>query len=247
MATTAFYQDWTFWSFAIATLALAASQAPPLRQLLKRASLEVEVYSRVILEHVVGNSHAQLHLIIRNNGGREIKVKGIELTFECDGRVVQSLRAQGYFDRPNDKEALLLTTFALEPESEWGHIVNFFNPLSRSDERSFRQLESNLRADIARKREALEDKNTNVAADEANVQPLLELFNQRFAWTPGEYTVTLKVVTSPEARLPSRRYRAVIFESDTAELKERTDGYKYGFGVMFPAHNQGGVVIGLKE
>jgi len=244
---TPFYQDWTFWSSFVALLALVLSQLPPIHILFRRAALDVEVYNRIALNHRVGNALAQLHVIFRNTGGSSLKVQGIELTFERDGAADLILPAQGYFSNPGDKEAVLLTTFTLEPKAEWGHIVNFFKPLQRPDERTLRQLESNLRADIVHKRSQLEDKSVVVAADDGNVQPLIDLSNTRLPWLPGDYTITVNVRTSPKAKIQVRRYRAIIFESDATELRNYSDGYKYGFGVLVPTPDQNGVVVAITQ
>lgn len=245
--TVPFYQDWTFWSAVAAVVAIVLSQLPPVHVLLKRGALDVEVYNRLAINHRVGIPLAQLHLIVRNTGGRTLKVTGMDLVFERDGNAALELPAQGYFANPGDKEAVLLTTFTLQPKAEWGHIVNFFKPLPRGEERALRQLESNLRADIADKRSHLEDKSVNVEADAANVQPLVDLSNARLPWQPGDYTVTIRVRTTPAARIPEAKYRAVVFESDSTELRNYADGYKFGFGVLFPVPDQGGVLVAISK
>jgi len=82
MAQTPFYLDWTFWAVVVAFLALVLSQLPPIHIMLRRAKLDVEAYSRIHLTHKIGNPNAQLHLIISNVGGQEVKVKSIVLHFK---------------------------------------------------------------------------------------------------------------------------------------------------------------------
>lgn len=242
-----FYEDWTFWGAILALAAIVLSQLPPLHVLLKRRALEVEVFNHVLVNHRVGVPHAQLHLIVRNTGGRTLKVTGLELTFEREGHPPFTLPGRGYFVIPSDREAVLLTTFTLQPGSEWGHIVNFFRPPPRAEERQQRQLESNLRADIVNKRALLKDPKVNVAGDDANVRPLVDMARARFPWQPGEYTVTVRVTTEPAARIAAMKYRVVIFESDAEELREYTNGYEYGWGFIFPAVDQPGVVLAISK
>ena len=175
-----FYLDWKFWSVAVAVIALILSQLPPIHILLYRAKLDVEAYSRMHLTHKVGNPNAQLHLIISNPGGRELRIKGITLHLRRGTEDEFVLPAQNYLQSPSDKEAVLLTSFKLKPKEEWAHIINFLNLFSRQDEKYYRQLEANLRQDILVKRDALVDKNINVAADDENVQPLLKFFESKF-------------------------------------------------------------------
>src|SRR5437899_4746900 len=167
-----FYLDWKFWAVAVSVLALILSQLPPIHRLLRRAKLDVEAYSRMYLTHKVGNPNAQLHLIISNSGGRELKIKGIALRLRRGTEDEFVLPAQNYLQSPGDKEAVLLTSFKLKPKEEWAHLVNFLILFSRKDEKHYRQFEANLRQDILVKRDALVDKNIVVTADDENVQPL---------------------------------------------------------------------------
>lgn len=242
-----FYQDWTFWSFVAAGLALVLSQMPPVRELLKRNALEIEAFKRFLINHRAGVPSAQLHLIVRNTGGSPLKVKAIELAFERDGQPPIKLAASGYYVNPIDKEAVLFTTFTIQPKGEWGHIINFNEPLRRRDERNLRQLESNLRANIIAKRQELANPDRNVAADDANVEPLIQHTNARLPWLPGDYLVTVQVHTSPEAPGTKAQYRIFVYESDEAELRAYVDGYKYGFGLLIPVPDQPGAILELSK
>lgn len=242
-----FYLDWMFWSFVVAFLALILSQIPPVHILLRRAKLEVEAYSNMHITHKVGNPNTQLHLILNNTGGRVIKVKDIQLQFKRGKDDSFSLPAKNYFQLPNDKDSVLFTTFKIKPNEEWAHSVTFLNFFSREDDKLFRQLDSNLRADIINKRNELEGKNELVEADEANVKPLLDFYEKKFRWQPGEYTMTLNVETDPPNALPEKHYRFVLFESDTADLSEYIKDYKYGFGVSLTTPKHAGVFVPLSE
>jgi hypothetical protein len=242
-----FYLDWKFWSVAVAVIALILSQLPPIHILLRRAKLDVEVYNRMLLTHKVGNPNAQLHLIISNPGGRELRIKGIALRLRRGKEDEFVLPAQNYLQSPGDKEAVLLTSFKLKPKEEWAHIVNFLNFFSRQDEKSYRQLESNLRQDILIKRNALVDQNIIATANDENVQPLLKFFESKFRWLPGEYELTLQIQVEPERASLSRRYRITLFESDSKELTDYRDDYKYGFGVCLDSQRHVGVIVPLTE
>src|SRR5712691_6475060 len=104
VALVPFYLDWKFWSVAVAVIALILSQLPPIHILLRRAKLDVEAYSRMLLTHKVGNPNAQLHLIISNPGGRELRIKGILLRLRRGTEDEFVLPAQNYLQSPGDKE-----------------------------------------------------------------------------------------------------------------------------------------------
>lgn len=242
-----FYLDWKFWSFAVALVALVLSQLPPVHILLRPAKLEAETYSYMHITHKVGNPNAQLHLILSNTGGREVRVRQIDLKFRRDNEDSFSLPAKNYLQSPSSKEQVLLTSFKLKPGEEWAHFVNFLNFFSRQDEKSYRQLESNLRQDIVAKRQTLQDQNQIVAADDANVTPLLTFFQQKFRWVPGEYEMTLSVQTEPVNAMKDKRFRITLFESDSQELSDYRNDYKYGFGVSLDSSRHIGVIIPVSE
>lgn len=247
MAQVPLYLDWKFWSVVVSAIAIILSQLPPIHIFLRRAKLGVEAYTRMHITHKLGNPNAQLHLIISNAGGREVKIKNITLQV-CRGTEDSfTLPAQNYLQSPGDKEAVLMTSFKLKPNEEWAHIVNFLNYFSRVDEKLYRQLESNLRQDILRKRDTLEDKTIDVAGDDGNVQPLLAFFEKKFRWLSGEYSVTLNVQVEPEKASVRKDYRFTLFESDSTELQSYRDDYKYGYGVFLNHPRHGGSIVPLSE
>jgi hypothetical protein len=241
-----FYTDWTFWAVVVSVAALALSQLPPIHILLRRARLEVEAYSKIHLTHKVGNPNAQLHLIISNSGGREIRVKSVLLHFRRGDEDRFTLPAQNYLPAPDSKGSVLLTSFRLKPRDEWAHIVNFHQVFSRQEEKEYRAMESNLKNDIFSKRNRVDEK-ILAEADSAYVRPFMEFFDRKFRWHPGEYELTLEVVTNPEKAGLRKNYRITIFESDSAELRDYIDEYKYGDGIYFDSGHHVGIIVPLVE
>ena len=111
----------------------------------------------------------------------------------------------------------------------------------------YRQLESNLRHGIMGKRELLQDKDKTVSADDANVSPLLEMFEKKFRWKSGEYSVTLRIKTDPENLVTEKKFRITLFESDSLELRSYSNDYAYGFGVSLDSKRHLGLLIPLSE
>ncbi len=135
---TPFYLDWKFWSAAVAFLALVLSQLSPLHILFRRAKLDAEAYSQMHITHKVGNPNAQLHLILSNAGGRDLRIRAFELQFKQGSEDMFVLPAKNYLQLPGDRDAVLLTPFKLKPGEEWAHIVNFLNFFSRQDDKQYR-------------------------------------------------------------------------------------------------------------
>lgn len=135
--------DWKFWSALIAFLALILSQLPPIHILVRRAKLDLEVYSRIMITHKVGNPNLQIHLILRNVGGRTIRVKKMYAKISRDDNSVMHLPAQNYVASPKDNQLVLLTSFDLKPRTEWSHLVNFLNYFDRNEEKLYREAQIN--------------------------------------------------------------------------------------------------------
>ena len=143
------------------------------------------------------------------------------------------LSGQSYI---RDKGLVQLTPFKLKPNEEWVYVVNFWVPFSREDEQKYRQLESNLRQDINAKLRQIPPANRDrvgppVAADDGNVRPLLEFFDEKFCWVAGEYDMFLQIKTEPARASINKRYRVILFESESQELLAHRDDIKHGFGV----------------
>jgi hypothetical protein len=152
-----FLSDMKFWSLIIALTALVLSQLPPIKDWFKKAKIDFELYSKISLTHKVGNPNLQLHLIISNIGGRKVRVKKINATVSREGSELLTLPAVNYLQDPSDKNNVLFTSFSLDPEEEWGHIVNLLNFFGREEEKEYRKLESDLISDIREKRKQLPD------------------------------------------------------------------------------------------
>lgn len=131
----------------------------------------------------------------------------------------------------------------MKPNEEWAHIVNFLNYFSREDEKKYRSAESILREDILSKRNIIQNKETLAEAANHFVTPFIEMFSDKFIWHPGEYKVTISIITSNDNANVMKNYRFTLFESDSNELSKSKDDYKYGDGIYWDSGRHAGVVI----
>lgn len=247
---TPFYTDLKFWSLIISILALVLSQLKFFMNLFRRARLRVEPYSQIFVTHKYGNPNLQIHLILSNTGGRKIRVKGIVATVSRSKSETFAINAATY-QKQDDPATLLFTPFSLEPSDEWAHLVNFWNPLPRQDDKRIKEARSALRADIRQKAEKRteEEKERKVVvfADESLVLPFRQLFQKQFIWCPGEYDLALTIDTEPASAVNEQRYRFVLFESDTAEMENIVEHYPTGAGVFFPSEIDEGVIVPIQK
>lgn len=210
--------------------------------------LEVEVHSRVLVTHRVGNPNVGLVVGLTNSGGRALRIRSLRLDLSRDGKPLVSLPAQNFFETPSSTSSVLLVPFSLKPGENWVHAVNFLNFFDRQTEKHYRECQYALNADIRQKIEArpkgIEDM---VAADEKVVTPFLDLFSELFVWQTGEYIISLSVTTEPGSASYSKLYRFTLYESDTDELRRQTDDYRYGGGITFEVERPLAVSVQLTE
>jgi hypothetical protein len=230
------FQDWAFWSLVVSAIALVASLAGPIRRLLKATRLVMEVHPRIALDHIFGNPQANLYIDLRNTGGRVIRVNEITMIVSRDDSELRNIRGQVYFETTSSQEPLLLMPFNIKAADSWAHPVKFYAMPDRQLDQRIRKNTSELKSDIFKKREALGKElaaKTLVTSDDKFVQPFIDLFNKQFFWKAGEYAITINVVADPSRASLTKHFRFVIYESETADLHNEIEEYKYGSGVYF--------------
>lgn len=249
MPTTApLYLDWTFWAVIVALLAIILSQLPPVHILLRPKRLEVEVHSRIQVTHQVGNPNVGLYVSIGNTGGRELRIRRLQLDISRDGKSLGTLPAQNYFETPSSQSSVLFVPFSLKPGEHWGHAVNFLNFFDRQTEKLYRESQSALEADIRRKLDARPKGDEQVVvAEQTLIAPFAALFDRLFVWEPGEYVFSLSVNAEPGSASYTRKYRFTLYESDTVALKKHAEDYQHGGGITYNVPRHIGVFVPLAE
>lgn len=238
--------DWKFWSALIALLALILSQLPPIYVFIRRAKLDLEVHSRIFITHKVGNPNLQIHLILRNVGGRVVRIKKMNANILRDNKKVMSLPAQTYVASPKDNQLILLTSFDLKPQTEWSHLVSFLNYFDRSDEKLYREAEIKLKNEISRRIDKSGEKNPVVAPPEI-VEPFNKLLESNFKWFAGDYLLEIVIETDTLRANVSRKYRFTIFESQTESLMDHKKGYPSGDTIFWESAYYVGQSIEVEE
>ncbi len=59
--------------------------------------------------------------------------------------------------------------------------------------------------------------------------------------------MTLRVQTEPPNAMSDKHFRITLFESDSKELEDYRNDYKYGFGVSLNSPRHLGVFVPLSE
>jgi len=245
------YLNLSFWSVVVATIAIILSQIPPIKELLKKAKLDLEVYSKISVTHKLGNPNLQLHLMLTNIGGRKIRIKDISVIISREGKELAILPAQNYLQNQNDQNALLFTTFSLSPNQEWAHIINFLNIFNREEEKKYQSIEGAMITDYREKFKELDtepEKDHMIEHEKELVDKAFAFYNSKQIWKSGEYNMKVNIATTDHVADISKNYRFTLFESHAEQLSEITKSYKYGGGIWCnPAHVQTTVILQITE
>lgn len=247
-ASVPLYFNWAFWAAIVATIAIILSQIPPLYLLFKKANLDIELYSRIHITHIIGNPNLQCHVILNNIGGRSLRIKHISAKIERDGNLIATLPAQNYDTNPSGTSTILLTRFTLNTETEWGNTINFLNFFNRTEEKVYKEAEVLLKKDIFKKLDAEPGKKVLVKAEKLLVKPFLDMFEKMFIWEPGEYKLIITVSAKPLKKEIEKQFRFTVFETDSENLRKYTEDYATGAGIYYNAVNeQPGIFIQITE
>lgn len=248
---TPIYLDWPFWAVVVSIAAVVLSQIPPIHVLLKKARLDLEIYSKVCITHRLGNPNLQSHLILSNVGGRKVRVRSIHVAISRDGKSSIELPAQNYLQNQNDTDAVLFTTFSLLPNQEWAHITNFLNFFDRNDEQLYLEIEGRMQAEFREKRTETDrtpmEESDLIELSSNVVEPATQFFEKHYFWKPGEYTMTVNVLTDNKSTNITKRCRFTVFESHTETLCAIKEHYKYGGGFWWSPNVQRSVNIEVTE
>lgn len=244
----AFYSDPKVWSVGVALIALLLSQLPPLHKLFRRGKLELDVYEKTNITHMLGNPNMQLHLILSNVGGKQVCIKGITAKLKIDDKEINVIKGQNYIKNPESNGQVILTKFKLNQSEEWNHATNFFNDYTQTDEKQCKSIIKRVRDDITKK---LKDRGGPskefIETTPELIVEMSDFFQKNFIWETGEYSLEVSVsCVNPKHNL-TKHYRFTLFESDSDELKEYATKYKYGESLLYNSKTDFGVLIKLSE
>lgn len=233
-----FYRDWTFWQWGVSLAALVLSLTPYVTRLIKGPRISLHMMNRISIHHTLGNPNITLFLIIQNNGGLPVRIRGITLELR-KGDKVYTIPAKSYYPDASESKLAVLAPFRLLPEHDWSHGVYFYSDFSREEDIEFRNLTGNLKANIQAKIPLVPPvlpPNTGPVIYEADTQFLqsaMQFFNSHFMWSTGEYSGTVTIHAEPSKAITSKKFRFTLFETESTELRNYSADYKYGLGVYF--------------
>jgi hypothetical protein len=192
----------------------------------------------------MGYPNVQIGMVMSNTGGQPTSIKNLTLEVARDRTTVATLPAQVFNPESEPGKELLFVALKLKPGEETRYVFRFYLDLPRNQERELREGTAALQNDIAAKRSSLLSKGVAdkdiplLEADARFVRPLEDIFRNNFIWNEGEYTITIKAVSSDGRLLVEKKFRLTLYESDAAQLRDLAQRYKYGDGVFFNFEKQ---------
>lgn len=227
--------DWEFWSFVVAGLALVLSQVPHVRLWFRRPRLAVEANASIVFMHSF-NPQVNIYLSVENVGGRRVRVNTIVAELKRDGRPLVELPVQGFFESPTSPQSVFFRPFDLDPDQQWSKQVVCFALITREEDRAFRKERSRASIDLQKNESAVLGGVPAVVGPET-YQAIVARFNKNFIWEHGDYELTIRVKTNRPGLEFDQCYRFTLFESDRDELKAVASGFITGHGVVYEPKN----------
>lgn len=238
--------DWKFWAFLVSFVALVLSQLPPIHIMIRKANLDLEIYSRIFVTHKVGNPNIQAQIILRNIGGKTLRINKIQAKIFRNGEEIMNLPAQTYVADPKDNLPVLLTSFVMKPDEEWSYMTTFLQYFDRNENKVYREAEMNLKNEINRLVREMTETDIAIASDDFVVS-FYDLFDKKFNWFSGDYVLEIGVVTNIPKASACKQYRFTIFESITDDLTKQKNEYATGAGIYLDSTTPFGSWIEIEE
>lgn len=217
-----------------AATAIVLSQLPPIKSWFRRAKLDVEIYGKAGVSHMLGYPNLSVLVGIRNVGGKGVRIRAAKVRIARQATAVAELEGLQYFPTPTASGTVVFTPFFMKADGEWIHTIQFLGALPQVEDRALGQLRADVRLDIAEKAQQERVRNPQnpqvVEAAPELIQRMEQTFEAQFLWTPGEYSLQVEVMAEG-SELATCKYRFTLFESDTEILRKQLERYRIGGGV----------------
>jgi len=214
----------------------ALSQLPPMKNWRKR-KLNVKTLGKLTLNHFLGIPKIHMYISLKNTGGRSINVESIEATISEKNGKIFSLQGL-YFSPTNTNFSYYLTNIELAPDQEWNNNIQFTKELSTSIKKEQRQIIKDMRKNInSRQFKSTEPSNSwldlqKYETSPENLSEAKKFFEEHFIWNVGEYTLSLNFKCTDPVKDISKNFTFIIYDADENELKDHTEFYKKGAGII---------------
>ncbi|MFZ6648472.1 hypothetical protein ACO0LO_22300 [Undibacterium sp. TJN25] len=233
--------DWTFWQSAFALVAIIVSVGPYIVSLFKKGLLVAEVYERISVTHVLGNPNVNLHIAVRNIGGKPIRIRSMTLSIVLPDQNTMVLGMKTYARQNNPQ--LIFSSQVLKPGEEEFYNFTFFNVFSRHEDIQYRELTNDFIADLREKRSHEPDMQKLVHVSNELLVRAETIMNRHFRWMGGDNHCTLNIETEAtgakkkfrfgsSSLLVTSKFRFLLMESDIALLKSYNKEFSHGLGIL---------------
>lgn len=221
------YLNWTFWSFVVAFTALIFSIVPQIILFSKGKKLNLEIHNKITVNHWYGYPNLSIFIGIVNKGRSKLKIKSITAKIIKESTEIKVFQCSSYYETIASTYGNLFTPFELASEESWSHLCWFGSDIERLSEQKIRSTIMNIDKNIAEKARLGVGQNNLIETDYDIVEPLIKMHDEKFLWLPGEYSLQITIHTEPHVEV-TKKIRFTLYESDSNELNEYFNDYKYG-------------------
>jgi hypothetical protein len=138
--------------------------------------------------------------------------------------------------------------FAVIDEKNWNHSLQLYCDFNREDNKRFNEYTKNLTSNIQSKRKThSEEPEECIEADNKFVQPFIDMFNEKFIWSSGEYKVKIKVITDSPTTTIEKSFKFTLIEYYEQELRNLVNEFKIGSGIYWYSNAVQSVALEIKE
>ena len=118
--------------------------------------------------------------------------------------------------------------------ARWEGLVEFYQDLSREDDKLYRKLTSQIKGEMyekfrVRKANAPREE---VRCTEKTFQEAKGFFDEHFKFKTGPYEVLLRAECQPEVVSQVQEYAMTMYETDLSTLAKQVERYRFGEGVF---------------
>ena len=233
------------WSLVVAVTAIALSQLPPIPTWFALPELRIATRGAISVMHYLGNLELRLFLDLRNTGLKKIEIFQVHCILADEEKKKWLLRADHYESSSHPSSQLPypstspIPVISLQPGSHWAEIVTCARFLNPTEEEQNLELVNKVSADIHEKyrdRVVKSQHTSLIEIDESLIEEATRLFDERFSFEKGEYTLLLAAEGLDGEILSVTGYKFTAYSHHVKFLVAQNEDYKTGSGILHPHH-----------
>lgn len=220
----------TVGAFVVAVLALFR---PDIESFYKGEKIVASLPSEFVLNHRLGVLWVLPWIDLKNEGGKTVDIKEMNLYLIDSDNKVTKLVADSYYDAKSGSDNYLpWTNLSIDKDQHLLERVNFREPLDHITENNFRQIISELgeywgSMDVNTPQPILNQSEDIKSKSRILLAKANDFFNSKFHITHSSYRMLLVLKSTDNKTITESAYQFTIFESTIKALSNRVNELLY--------------------